>query len=92
MLKKGKSKSFSFNLKMIIIGMFVVLTFDCVGQSYSPWYSETTLLRDVKVTNIKHTHQGSSVVIFKKDDKHFFIETRKGYWRKTYIKLKSCKK
>lgn len=71
---------------MIFIGMFVVLTFNCFSQTYSPWYSETTLLRNVKVTDRKYKYKGSIVKIFKQGNKYFFIETRKGYWRKTYIK------
>lgn len=86
MLKKRRSKSFSFNLKMIFIGMFMLIAFNCFSQTYSPWYSETTLLRNVKVTDRKYKYKGSIVKIFKQGNKYFFIETRKGYWRKTYIK------
>jgi hypothetical protein len=37
MLKKERSKSFSFNLKMIFIGMFVMLAFDCFSQSWNSY-------------------------------------------------------
>lgn len=37
MLKKERSKSFSFNLKMIFIGMFVMLTFNCFSQSWNSY-------------------------------------------------------
>jgi hypothetical protein len=71
---------------MIFIGMFVVLTFNCFSQTHSQWYSESTLLRNVKVTDRKYKYKGSIVKIFYQGNKYFFIETRKGYWRKTYIK------
>jgi hypothetical protein len=82
MQKSWVKKLFSFNLKMILICTTLQ------AQTYSPWYTYQTELRNVKVTNEVRKVRGKEVKILKQNNKYFYVETGPRYWRKVYVKPK----